>query len=179
MASPGRSKRRGRAVACLLRTSRRRAETVPSACLQRLRPAGTRAPSGRAVICLPGVPAIAVRSANALILLCNSIGEWCNGSTTDSDSVCLGSNPGSPAKSSYDEIRRSEADRHPAVVWLPQLFRAAGASVRRTRSSRRQTPTGCNSRPRAGASHHIGHQPRARQLCPLPRQRGCLHRLMI
>src|SRR6185437_1659234 len=26
------------------------------------------------------------------------IGEWCNGSTTDSDSVCLGSNPGSPAK---------------------------------------------------------------------------------
>jgi hypothetical protein len=24
-------------------------------------------------------------------------GEWCNGSTTDSDSVCLGSNPGSPA----------------------------------------------------------------------------------
>lgn len=25
------------------------------------------------------------------------IGEWCNGSTTDSDSVCLGSNPGSPA----------------------------------------------------------------------------------
>jgi hypothetical protein len=26
-------------------------------------------------------------------------GEWCNGSTTDSDSVCLGSNPSSPAKS--------------------------------------------------------------------------------
>lgn len=26
-----------------------------------------------------------------------SIGEWCNGSTTDSDSVCLGSNPSSPA----------------------------------------------------------------------------------
>ena len=26
-----------------------------------------------------------------------SDGEWCNGSTTDSDSVCLGSNPGSPA----------------------------------------------------------------------------------
>ena len=26
-------------------------------------------------------------------------GEWCNGSTTDSDSVCLGSNPGSPARS--------------------------------------------------------------------------------
>ncbi len=25
-------------------------------------------------------------------------GEWCNGSTTDSDSVCLGSNPSSPAK---------------------------------------------------------------------------------
>jgi hypothetical protein len=24
-------------------------------------------------------------------------GEWCNGSTTDSDSVCLGSNPSSPA----------------------------------------------------------------------------------
>ena len=25
------------------------------------------------------------------------LGEWCNGSTTDSDSVCLGSNPSSPA----------------------------------------------------------------------------------
>jgi hypothetical protein len=25
-------------------------------------------------------------------------GEWCNGSTTDSDSVCLGSNPSSPAR---------------------------------------------------------------------------------
>jgi hypothetical protein len=30
-----------------------------------------------------------------LILLV--FGEWCNGSTTDSDSVCLGSNPSSPA----------------------------------------------------------------------------------
>ena len=30
-----------------------------------------------------------------------SDGEWCNGSTTDSDSVCLGSNPGSPASLSY------------------------------------------------------------------------------
>jgi hypothetical protein len=28
-----------------------------------------------------------------------SYGEWCNGSTTDSDSVCLGSNPSSPANS--------------------------------------------------------------------------------
>lgn len=27
----------------------------------------------------------------------SAYGEWCNGSTTDSDSVCLGSNPGSPA----------------------------------------------------------------------------------
>ena len=26
-----------------------------------------------------------------------TFGEWCNGSTTDSDSVCLGSNPSSPA----------------------------------------------------------------------------------
>jgi hypothetical protein len=28
-------------------------------------------------------------------------GEWCNGSTTDSDSVCLGSNPGSPATPNF------------------------------------------------------------------------------
>ena len=27
-----------------------------------------------------------------------SVAEWCNGSTTDSDSVCWGSNPYSPAK---------------------------------------------------------------------------------
>ncbi len=26
------------------------------------------------------------------------IGLWCNGSTTDFDSVCLGSNPGNPTK---------------------------------------------------------------------------------
>src|SRR5258708_14024515 len=32
-------------------------------------------------------------------------GEWCNGSTTDSDSVCLGSNPSSPAN-----------DRRPAPI---------------------------------------------------------------
>src|ERR1700749_3626677 len=30
-------------------------------------------------------------------------GEWCNGSTTDSDSVCLGSNPSSPAKISLSK----------------------------------------------------------------------------
>jgi hypothetical protein len=30
-------------------------------------------------------------------------GEWCNGSTTDSDSVCLGSNPGSPA--TYNHLK--------------------------------------------------------------------------
>src|SRR5690348_18160976 len=29
-----------------------------------------------------------------------AVGEWCNGSTTDSDSVCLGSNPGSPDRKS-------------------------------------------------------------------------------
>jgi hypothetical protein len=34
---------------------------------------------------------------NTLNLFGKSVGEWCNGSTTDSDSVCLGSNPGSPA----------------------------------------------------------------------------------
>ena len=28
----------------------------------------------------------------------DSVGEWCNGSTYDSDSYCLGSNPSSPAK---------------------------------------------------------------------------------
>jgi hypothetical protein len=46
-----------------------------------------------------GSPKIRCQFHKALILLGNPIGEWCNGSTTDSDSVCLGSNPGSPAKS--------------------------------------------------------------------------------
>src|SRR3954451_22566730 len=32
-----------------------------------------------------------------LLTLLGNFGEWCNGSTTDSDSVCLGSNPSSPA----------------------------------------------------------------------------------
>jgi hypothetical protein len=44
-----------------------------------------------------GLPKNQCQFYKALILLGNSIGEWCNGSTTDSDSVCLGSNPGSPA----------------------------------------------------------------------------------
>jgi hypothetical protein len=33
-------------------------------------------------------------------------GEWCNGSTTDSDSVCLGSNPSSPATTNPSNIFR-------------------------------------------------------------------------
>ena len=37
-----------------------------------------------------------IKIIKPLILLYN-FGEWCNGSTTDSDSVCLGSNPSSPA----------------------------------------------------------------------------------
>jgi hypothetical protein len=37
------------------------------------------------------------------------VGEWCNGSTTDSDSVCLGSNPSSPATAGKQlTIRPSE-----------------------------------------------------------------------
>ena len=34
-----------------------------------------------------------------IIVLLQNFGELCNGSTTDSDSVCWGSNPYSPAKS--------------------------------------------------------------------------------
>ena len=52
------------------------------------------------------------RTCNALNLFSN-FGEWCNGSTTNSDSVCLGSNPSSPA-------RRS----HPAKVPLQRPFDA-------------------------------------------------------
>jgi hypothetical protein len=44
-------------------------------------------------------------------------GEWCNGSTTDSDSVCLGSNPGSPA----------------SLVDLTDLPNAAGSCRRQER----------------------------------------------
>ena len=33
-----------------------------------------------------------------IIVLLQNFGELCNGSTTDSDSVCWGSNPYSPAK---------------------------------------------------------------------------------
>ena len=70
------------------------------ACLQGRKLAGTRSRRRPPVICLPAARA-ACRTSNALhkalILHGNPIGEWCNGSTTDSDSVCLGSNPGSPA----------------------------------------------------------------------------------
>ena len=34
-----------------------------------------------------------------------TFGEWCNGSTTDSDSVCLGSNPSSPAILPFGVVR--------------------------------------------------------------------------
>ncbi len=34
---------------------------------------------------------------NIMVLLNKEIEEWCNGSTTDSDSVCWGSNPYSSA----------------------------------------------------------------------------------
>ena len=42
------------------------------------------------------------------LILFRHLGEWCNGSTTDSDSVCLGSNPSSPAKRrlTYDSVLR-------------------------------------------------------------------------
>ena len=38
------------------------------------------------------------RTACAIIVSVELIAELCNGSTTDSDSVCEGSNPSSPAK---------------------------------------------------------------------------------
>src|SRR5436309_1173449 len=52
-------------------------------------------------------PAIASTRLKLLRLLSN-FGEWCNGSTTDSDSVCLGSNPSSPASISTGDyvVRR-------------------------------------------------------------------------
>jgi hypothetical protein len=49
------------------------------------------------VICANALPATVEQVSKLLNLFGYSVGEWCNGSTTDSDSVCLGSNPGSPA----------------------------------------------------------------------------------
>ena len=43
-------------------------------------------------------------------------GEWCNGSTTDSDSVCLGSNPSSPA--SNDRLKSLVVFESPAANGL-------------------------------------------------------------
>src|ERR1700760_2986204 len=56
--------------------------------------------------------AVAEQFTNLLNLLNNPIGEWCNGSTTDSDSVCLGSNPGSPANSTIPDIAFLQLKRH-------------------------------------------------------------------
>src|ERR1700733_4105704 len=53
---------------------------------------------------MPGIPLKLLRSFG-------NFGEWCNGSTTDSDSVCLGSNPSSPA--SADQPVGWFADRLP------------------------------------------------------------------
>jgi hypothetical protein len=46
-----------------------------------------------------------------------SIGEWCNGSTTDSDSVCLGSNPGSPASKINNLAENSEVNLPRNLGW--------------------------------------------------------------
>ena len=45
-------------------------------------------------------PFAKVSTRNAVVSMV--YGEWCNGSTTDSDSVCLGSNPSSPASKIKD-----------------------------------------------------------------------------
>ena len=72
---------------------------------------------------------------NAVISI--AYGEWCNGSTTDSDSVCLGSNPSSPASPHAAKCRAilfqatptaPDNDRHPrddaVSQWpLPLVFR--------------------------------------------------------
>jgi hypothetical protein len=44
-------------------------------------------------------------------------GEWCNGSTTDSDSVCLGSNPGSPANKNNNLAENSEVHLPRNLGW--------------------------------------------------------------
>jgi hypothetical protein len=55
-------------------------------------------------------------------------GEWCNGSTTDSDSVCLGSNPGSPASKINDldfiSDRKSSQKLQLGRLWEDKMSRA-------------------------------------------------------
>src|SRR5580700_7018438 len=62
----------------------------------------------------------AVNLSRISLISWDNFGEWCNGSTTDSDSVCLGSNPSSPAKPDAQTESRSAAVAA-AFSQLPQL----------------------------------------------------------
>ena len=54
-------------------------------------------------------------------LLCVSIASWCNGSTRDSGSLCLGSNPSEAAKPSQNIPRRfSQNTRTQKAFPVPQ-----------------------------------------------------------
>jgi hypothetical protein len=63
------------------------------------------------------------------------IGEWCNGSTTDSDSVCLGSNPSSPASviNDLDDIFKLNLPRN----FIRNTMGSDGTSQGVARSCRR------------------------------------------
>ena len=55
-------------------------------------------------------------------LLCVSIASWCNGSTRDSGSLCLGSNPSEAAKPSQNIPRRfSQNTRTQKAFPVPQM----------------------------------------------------------
>ena len=72
-------------------------------------------------------------------LLCVSIASWCNGSTRDSGSLCLGSNPSEAAKPSQNIPRRFSQNTRTqkALSRAPNAARARfvlAASIRGTRA---------------------------------------------
>ena len=87
-----------RSISCLDDMHHIDPRSVLCACLQGRKLASTRAPYRPSVICILMAPACC-KIQQSVDFAKQSVGEWCNGSTTDSDSVCLGSNPGSPARS--------------------------------------------------------------------------------
>src|SRR5579871_6087280 len=157
MAKLGRAKRRKDARACPPRLPRMESSIGVFPMLATAEPSGYKGAIPERNDLPPGAPEIAVKSASALILLRNSIGEWCNGSTTDSDSVCLGSNPGSPAKSYRGDRRQSDVDRRPAMVRLFHRFRTAVASPRCPCQSTAPAATRLRLTAESPASHDVRH----------------------
>src|SRR5579872_4943726 len=155
MAKLGRAKRRKDARACPPRLPRMESSIGVFPMLATAEPSGYKGAIPERNDLPPGAPEIAVKSASALILLRNSIGEWCNGSTTDSDSVCLGSNPGSPAKSFHGKRQAVRSGPASCQGRAPPASRC----YRIVKARRKAHDIRCNSRPTAGTSHDMTHQP--------------------